>query len=145
MRNAGQIRASAKFAVFWELMGLRVGCQRQQKGEIKLSVATEVDGNGMESRDNVVFPRDKPKTARRPPPFAADGHDGCPRRRMKDEQEEEEKRIRAATHDGWMDGWGGGASVRVVDFSLSCLYSAPSSRNLPECALYYTTSFPTNE
>lgn len=28
---------------------------------------------------------------------------------MKDEQEEEEKkkgRIRAATHDGWMDGWG---------------------------------------
>lgn len=66
MRNVGQIRASAKFAVFWKLMGLRVGCQRQQKGKIKLSVATEVDGNGMESRDNVVFPRDKPKTG--PPP-----------------------------------------------------------------------------
>jgi hypothetical protein len=47
--------------------------------------------------------------------------------------------------DGWMDGWGAFPSVRVVDFSLSCLYSAPSSRNLPECALYYTTSFPTNE
>ncbi len=78
------------------------------------------------------------------PPFAADGHDGCPRWRMKDEQEEEEEKNKGR-HARWMDGWMGGPSVRVVDFSLSCLYSAPSSRNLPECALYYTTSFPTNE
>ena len=79
--------------------------------------------NGIESRDNVIPLRRE----RWPPtPFrrrtTTDMMD-VQRRRRRIKRSQREKRIKTATHDGWM---GVSVRLRVVDFFfVCCLYSAP--------------------